>query len=154
MQRKVVITSGFFNPLHIGHINLIREAKKLGDFLVVIVNNDKQVKLKGSIPFMSEQERIEIIKSLKYADDVILAVDSFAEGKEVPIPKSLEAAVKKYPGTYIFAKGGDRFGSEIPEAEVCRIYGIKIVDGLGDKIQSSSDLVKKQIERENKSGSI
>src|SRR3989344_6788775 len=141
---KIMITSGYFNPLHIGHINLIREAKKLGDFLVVIVNNDKQVKLKGSIPFMSEQERIEIIKSLKYADDVILAVDSFAEGKEVPIPKPLEAAVKKYPETYIFAKGGDRNFDNIPESEkkVCREFNIQVVNNVGGgKVQSSSGLL-------------
>ena len=73
--KRVVITSGYFNPLHIGHINLIREAKKLGDFLVVIVNNDEQVKVKGSVPFMPEQERMEIVRALRYADDVVLSVD-------------------------------------------------------------------------------
>ena len=63
-MKKIIITSGYFNPLHIGHINLIKDAKKLGDFLVVIVNNDEQVRIKGSVPFMPEQERIEIIKPL------------------------------------------------------------------------------------------
>ena len=75
-SKKIIITSGYFNPLHIGHVNLVREAKKLGDFLVVIVNSDEQVKIKGSIPFMPEQERIEIVKALRYADDVVLAVDN------------------------------------------------------------------------------
>src|SRR3989344_7011873 len=102
-MRKVVITSGFFNPLHIGHINLIREAKNLGDFLVVIVNNDGQVKLKGSMPFMAEQERIEIVKALKYADHVILAVD-----QDAFVPETLKAIAKEHEGEFIFAKGGDR----------------------------------------------
>ena len=91
-NKKVVITSGYFNPLHIGHINLIREAKKLGDFLVVIVNNDDQVKIKGSVLFMPEQERIEIIKALRYADDVILSVD-----KDKTVAESLIMVAKKYP---------------------------------------------------------
>lgn len=143
---KVVITSGFFNPLHIGHVNLIREAKKLGDFLVVIVNNDEQVKLKGSVPFMSQQERIEIIKALRYADDVVLAIDAFADGKEVPISKSLEMVAKKYPGELIFAKGGDRNFENLPESEknICKEFNIGVVSNVGGgKVQSSSELLKK-----------
>lgn len=146
MKKKIVITSGFFNPLHIGHINLIKAAKELGDFLVVIVNNDEQVKLKGSFPFMAEQERIEIIKALRYADDVILAVDASLEGKEVPIPRSLEMAAKKYSGDLIFAKGGDRNFDNIPESEkqVCRDFNIQVVSNVGGgKVQSSSWLIKK-----------
>ncbi len=144
-NKKIIITSGFFNPIHIGHINLIREAKALGDFLVVIVNNDEQVKLKGSTPFMSEQERIEIIKALRYADDVVLAVDAFCEGKEVPIPKSLEIVALKYAGEFIFAKGGDRSFDNIPQSEkdVCLKFNIKVVSNVGGgKIQSSSWLLK------------
>lgn len=142
---KIVITSGFFNPLHIGHINLIREAKKLGDFLVVIVNNDEQVKLKGSIPFMSQEERIEIIKALRYADDVILASDCFKDEKEVPIPATLEALAQKYGEGIIFAKGGDRDIDHIPwqEREICKKYNIKVVTNVGGgKVQSSSWLIK------------
>lgn len=137
-MRKVVITSGFFNPLHIGHINLIREAKNLGDFLVVIVNNDEQVKVKGSCPFMPEQERIEIIKALRYADDVVLSID-----KDGSVIESLKMVVKKYPGEIFFAKGGDRNADNIPEKEVCEKFNIKIINGVGgDKIQSSSRLLK------------
>ncbi len=140
-NKKIVITSGFFNPLHIGHINLIREAKGLGDFLVVIVNNDEQVKIKGSIPFMPEKERIEVVKALKYADDVILAID-----KDGYVPKSLEMIAKKYPGELYFAKGGDRNISNLPESEkkVCEDFKIKIVNNIGGgKVQSSSWLLKK-----------
>src|SRR3989339_1533437 len=108
-MKKIVITSGFFNPLHIGHINLIKAAKELGDFLVVIVNNDAQVKIKGSVPFMEEQERIEIIKALRYADDVISAID-----KDKTVAESLIVIAKKYPDAELFfAKGGDRNSGNI-----------------------------------------
>lgn len=140
-SKKIVITSGYFNPIHIGHINLIREAKKLGDFLVVIVNNDEQVKIKGSVPFMPEQERIEIVKALRYADDVVLSID-----KDKTVAETLIAIAKKYPGAKLFfAKGGDRNSGNIPENETraCTEFNITVVNGVGgDKIQSSSTLIK------------
>jgi cytidyltransferase-like protein len=137
-MRKVVITSGFFNPLHIGHINLIREAKKHGDFLVVIVNNDEQVKIKGSTPFMHEQERIEIIKALRYADDVVLSND-----KDGSVIESLKMVAQKYPGELYFAKGGDRHSGNIPEGKICEELNIKIINNVGGgKVQSSSWLLK------------
>ena len=138
---KVIITSGYFNPLHIGHINLIKKSKELGDFLVVIVNNDEQVKIKGSFPFMPEQERIEIVKALRYADEVILSID-----KDATQAKSLESVAKNHPNAELFfAKGGDRHSGNIPENEVraCKDFNITVVDGVGgDKIQSSSQLIK------------
>ncbi len=139
-MKKVVITSGFFNPLHIGHINLLKEARKLGDILVVIVDNDEQIKVKDSIPFMPEKERLEIMKSLKYVDHVFLSID-----KDVPISKSLEIVAKLYPGELIFAKGGDRNSGNIPESEreICKKFNIKIINEVGgDKVQSSSWLLK------------
>jgi cytidyltransferase-like protein len=138
--KKIIITSGYFNPIHIGHINLIKEAKKLGDVLVVVVNNDEQVKIKGSVPFMPEQERMEIVKALRYADEVVLSVD-----KDRTVAKSLEFVAKKYKGELFFAKGGDRNVGNIPESEVniCSQYNIKVVNGVGgDKVQSSSWLLK------------
>jgi|SRR3989344_7210907 len=140
-MKKVVITSGFFNPIHIGHINLMKGAKELGDFLVVIVNNDAQVKIKGSAPFMAEQERVAIIQELKHADDVFLSID-----QDITVAKSLEYIAKKYPGEIFFAKGGDRNFDNIPESEkkVCRQYNIKIVNNIGgSKVQSSSGLLGK-----------
>ncbi len=136
---KIVISSGYFNPLHIGHINLLKDAKQIGDFLVVIVNNDKQVKIKGSVAFMPQQERIEIIKSLKYVDEVFLAVD-----KDHSVCKSLERLAEKYKGNkLIFAKGGDRNSQNIPELSICQKLDIKIIDSVGGgKIQSSSWLLK------------
>lgn len=140
IMKKVIITSGFFNPLHIGHIKLIEKAKALGDFLIVIVNNDKQVKIKGSVPFMPEQERIEIIKALRYADEVILSVDS-----DGTVAKSLRVVANRHPECELFfAKGGDRNAGNIPESEreVCKKFNIKIINNVGgDKIQSSSWLL-------------
>lgn len=144
-MKKIVITSGYFNPLHIGHINLIREAKKLGDFLVVIVNNDEQVKLKGNCQFMPQQERAEIIKAIKYVDEVFLSIDNRADDN-VPISKSLESVVLKYPNAeFIFAKGGDRNLDNIPESEkeICKKFDIKVISNVGGgKVQSSSWLIK------------
>lgn len=142
-MRKVVITSGYFNPLHIGHINLMREAKKMGDVLIVIVNNDEQVRAKGSIPFMPEQERIEIIKALKYADEVLMSID-----KDRTVAESLKMAVKLYPGELFLAKGGDRNIDNIPESEkkACEEFGIKVLNDVGGgKVQSSSWLLQNTI---------
>lgn len=146
MTKKIVITSGFFNPIHIGHINLMKEAKKLGDFLVVIVNNDAQVKVKGSIPFMPEQERVEIIRALRHVDDVFLSIDT-----DGYVPKSLEFIAKKYLpagrqalAELIFAKGGDRNFDNLPESEkeVCKEFNITIASNVGGgKVQSSSWLI-------------
>ncbi|OGZ27172.1 MAG: hypothetical protein A2365_00690 [Candidatus Nealsonbacteria bacterium RIFOXYB1_FULL_40_15] len=140
-MKITVITSGYFNPLHMGHVRLIREAKKLGDELIVIVNNDKQVKIKGSVPFMTEEERAEIVESLKYPDKVVLSID-----KDSSVAKSLEKIAKKTKGKLIFAKGGDRSIDNIPEneKEICARYGIEVLGNVGgDKVQSSSWLIKK-----------
>jgi len=144
-MKKVIVTSGYFNPLHIGHINLIREAKKLGDVLVVIVNNDEQVKVKGSIPFMPERERLKIIRELKYPNKVVLSID-----KDESVSKSLEMVVNMYSGKIFFAKGGDRNIKNIPESEkkVCQKFGIEIINRVGGKkIQSSSRLLKNIIKK-------
>lgn len=118
--------------LHIGHIECFKLAKKLGDKLIVIVNNDKQATLKKGKEFMPFKERVEIIKSIKWVDEVFPSID-----EDKTVCKSLEAVRPD-----IFAKGGDRMAGEIPEGGICKRLGIKIVDGLGEKIQSSSDLIK------------
>ena len=127
---KKVCISGYFDPLHVGHIEYINKAKKLGDYLVVIVNNNLQCKLKKGKFFMDENDRVEIVKNLKSVDEVFLSID-----RDKTVSKSLE---KLKPS--IFANGGDRKNYEIPESKVCDMYGIEIIDGLGDKIRSSSDL--------------
>lgn len=127
-----VAASGYFNPLHKGHVEYLQKAKSLGDYLVVIVNSDHQRALKNSKEFMDQDERMSIIGALRCVDEVFLSID-----EDATVCKSLEAV-----RPHVFAKGGDRFSSEIPEANVCRRLGIDMVDGLGQKIQSSSWLLK------------
>ena len=136
-KQKIVVASGYFDPLHVGHIEYLEMAKNLGDKLIVIINNDEQAKLKKGSHFMSDQERAKIIKSLKPVDEVFISID-----KDSTVCKSLE-----FLKPDIFAKGGDRFSSEIPEAKVRRELNIKIIDGLGEKIQSSSWLINKAKEK-------
>ena len=125
-----VAVSGYFDPIHIGHLEYLRMAKELGDSLVVIVNNNYQCKLKKGKHFMDENDRVEIVKALRFVDEVFLSVD-----KDRSVCKSLEEVKPD-----IFANGGDRATSEVPETPVCKKFNIKMVDGLGDKIRSSSSL--------------
>lgn len=148
-NQKVMITSGYYNPIHIGHVNLMRHAKELGDFLVVIVNNDDQVIVKGSIPFMLQDERLAIVKAIKYVDEAFLSVD-----KDGTVAESLRAVAKKYPGSELFfAKGGDRHSGNIPENEtkVCQEYNIQVIDAVGGgKVQSSSQLLRDVVDKNQK----
>ena len=125
-----VAVSGYFDPIHVGHLEYLRMAKELGDSLVVIVNNNYQCKLKKGKHFMDENDRVEIVKALRFVDEVFLSVD-----KDKTVCKSLEEIKPD-----IFANGGDRATSEVPETPVCKKLNIKMVDGLGDKIRSSSSL--------------
>ena len=128
----VVAVSGYFNPLHVGHLEMIQKAKKLGDKLVAIVNNDYQVGLKGSVPFMSESDRLKIVAALREVDKVFLSIDS-----DKTVCKSL---AKLKPN--IFANGGDRHSiGDVPEYPVCQKLKIKMVDGLGRKIRASSEMI-------------
>jgi cytidyltransferase-like protein len=131
VKKMKIVASGYFDPIHIGHIEYLKKAKELGGKLIVIVNNDKQALLKKGFSFMNEKERMEVVKNIKYVDDVFLSIDD-----DKTVCKSLE---KLKPD--IFAKGGDRNSSNIPESQICDKYNIKIIDGLGEKIQSSSDLI-------------
>lgn len=127
---KIVATSGYFDPLHVGHLECLELAKQLGDKLIVIINNDLQAKLKKGRSFMSENDRMKIVSALKCVDEVFLSID-----KDKTQCKSLE-----YLKPNIFAKGGDRLSNEIPESKTCHELGIEIIDGLGEKIRSSSDI--------------
>ena len=126
---KVAI-SGYFDPIHVGHLEMIKMAKQLGDYLVVIVNNDLQAELKKGKSFMGEDDRVEIIKSIRWVDEVFLSIDN-----DNTVRMSLESIKPN-----IFANGGDRFNDEYSnEYDICKKYNIKLVDGLGDKIRSSSE---------------
>lgn len=129
---KIVAASGYFNPLHSGHVEYLEKAKSLGDKLIVIVNSDHQRALKQSKVFMLEDERMLIVAALRCVDEVILSIDT-----DATVCDTLRMIKPD-----IFAKGGDRFAGEIPEAKVCHELGIQMIDGLGEKIQSSSWLLK------------
>lgn len=139
MKTKGVIVSGYFNPLHKGHIELFKNAKLLGDELFVIVNNDFQRTLKGSKEFMKEEERILIIKELSIVDKVFLSVD-----KDKSVKKTLEKIHREFEASYdlYFANGGDQNNSTISEIKICKKLNIELIDGLGEKIQSSSWLLR------------
>ncbi len=126
----VVAVSGYFDPIHVGHLEYLKLAKQLGDKLIVIVNNDKQAILKKRKSFMNEKDRMEIISALQCVDEVFLSIDD-----DKSVCKSLE-----FLKPNIFANGGDRSLSEIPETAIIEKYSIKMVDGLGEKIRSSSKI--------------
>lgn len=132
MNKKttIVAVSGYFDPIHVGHLEYLQLAKKLGDKLIVIVNNNFQAELKKGSTFMDEKDRMEIVAAFKCVDEVFLSID-----KDKSVCKSLEHLKPN-----IFANGGDRSLEEIPETKVMKQHNIKMVDGLGLKIRSSSDL--------------
>lgn len=145
---KIIIASGFFNPLHRGHVSYLNESKKLGDKLFVIVNSDLQVKIKGSKEFMDEQERLFIVKSLKAVDDAMIS-----SSKVYSVSPDFPKLRKMFPkDKLIFAKGGDRDKKDAAdpksplyiEMQVCKELDIKIAFKVGeDKVQSSSKLLSK-----------
>ena len=139
MKKKAVIVSGYFNPIHKGHIEYFNNARALADELFVIVNNDHQRALKGSKEFQKEDERMIIVSNIKAVDKAILSVD-----QNRTVCATLKMIAEKYDYEYelAFANGGDQNNATIPEREICNETGINLIDGLGDKIQSSSWLLK------------
>lgn len=137
---KAIIVSGYFNPLHKGHLELFEKAKASGDQLWVIVNSDLQRALKGSKEFMKEEERLIIVKAIGIVDKALISMDT-----DKTQCSTLEDLANKYTSEYdlYFANGGDQNNDSIPEVLVCKENGIRLLEGLGDKIQSSSWLLKK-----------
>jgi len=129
---KRVCTSGYFDPCTVGHLEYFKLAKELAGKdgqLIVIVNNDKQATLKKGRPFMKEKDRVEIIKALKYVDEVYLSIDE---------DRTVCNTLQIIPRLTHFVNGGDQFNTNIPEKPICDTLGIELVDGLGNKIASSS----------------
>ncbi len=132
---RTVAISGGFDPVHVGHILHFKEAKSLGDYLLVILHSDQWLINKKGFVFMPYEERKVILESIRYVDEVVPTVDD-----DPSVYKSLE-----YYKPDIFAKGGDRTEGNLPkrELDVCQKHNIKIVYGVGGKkIQSSSELVR------------
>ena len=140
MKPKAIIVSGYFNPLHKGHLELFEKAKSAGDELWVIVNSDLQRKLKGSKEFMDEKERHIIVSAIKYVDKALISID---KGKTQCYTLAFLADNYNNDFDLFFANGGDQNNDSIPEVSVCGEKGIGLLEGLGDKIQSSSWLLKK-----------
>jgi len=137
---KAIIVSGYFNPLHKGHLELFEKAKASGDQLWVIVNSDLQRELKGSKEFMDEKERLIIVRAIGIVDKALISID-----KDKTQCATLADLANNFSSDYelYFANGGDQNNDSIPEVKVCKEKGIGLIEGLGDKIQSSSWLLKK-----------
>lgn len=127
-----VAVSGYFDPPHIGHVRLFRHARSLGDRLVVILNNDTQQRLKGTVPFYPLRERVELLMGIKGVSSVVISIDT-----DGTVCKTL-ALLKPD----IFANGGDRVRANTPENEICQRFGIRQVWNIGgNKINSSSKAI-------------
>lgn len=137
-KKRVVAVSGGFDPIHLGHLRLFRDARKLGDKLVVILNGDEWLRRKKGAYFMTANERAEILMEFECVDEVFIS-------KSVR-PDVCRALEKIKPA--IFANGGDRKNEEdIPEAEVCEKLGIEMVFGIGGKkVRSSSIMLESYCE--------
>lgn len=138
-KQKGIIVSGYFNPLHKGHLEYFNKSKNLGDKLFVIVNNDNQRILKGSKKFMLEDERVMIIESLSLIDYTFLSID-----QDLTVCKTIKLIFDEFSSVYSFsfANGGDQTNERIPEYSICKKLGIDLIDGMGEKIQSSSWILK------------
>ena len=139
-MKRAVIVSGYFNPIHKGHIEYFQNAKTYGDELFVIVNSDLQRGLKGSKEFQDENERVFIVENLRLVDKCFLSIDI-----DRTVIESIKMIFNQFGDQYklAFATGGDQNNNTIPERLICEELGIKLIDGLGGKIQSSSWLLNK-----------
>jgi len=139
----LVAVSGGFDPIHVGHVRMFKEAKALGNRLVVIVNNDNWITAKKGVVFMPQEERVELIRELGCVDEVVLT-----EHEPGCLDMSVCDALRQVRPD-VFANGGDRFHDNIPEVAVCNELGCQMVFniGFGGKVQSSSWLLKGYAEK-------
>jgi|TARA_R110000744_G_scaffold31639_1_gene74304 D-beta-D-heptose 7-phosphate kinase/D-beta-D-heptose 1-phosphate adenosyltransferase len=141
-MKTAIIVSGYFNPIHKGHLELFNKAKLQGDELWVIVNSDLQRGLKGSKEFMGEDERLLIVSSLKMVNFSMIAIDEDRTVSETLRALYVKSIANDPKYQISFANGGDQNNDSIPEARICQELGISLIEGLGGKIQSSSWLLK------------
>jgi len=139
-KQKAIIVSGYFNPIHKGHLEYFNNAKDMADQLFVIVNNDHQRELKGSKEFQDENERMIIVSNIKAVDKAILSIDT-----DRTVRETIKMIAEQFGGEFDlgFANGGDQNNEICPERGICEQMNIVLIDGFGDKIQSSSWLLKK-----------
>jgi D-beta-D-heptose 7-phosphate kinase/D-beta-D-heptose 1-phosphate adenosyltransferase len=139
-KQKAIIVSGYFNPIHKGHLEYFNNAKAIADQLFVIVNNDHQRALKGSREFQDEKERMIIVSNIKAVDKAILSIDT-----DRTVCATIKMIAEQFGEEFDlgFANGGDQNNDTIPERTICEEMNVILIDGLGDKIQSSSWLLKK-----------
>ncbi len=132
---KVIIVSGYFNPLHGGHLDMIEAARAMGDKLIVIVNNDKQQLLKKGKIILDEKNRLRLLRALRDVNEVVLSID-----EEPSVINTLEMIARQHPGDeLVFANGGDRDSEkEVPEAEICKRYNIEMRFDAGEGKSDSS----------------
>lgn len=142
---KIIIVSGYFNPLHGGHLDMIEAAKKMGDKLIVVVNNDvQQIQKKGKI-ILDEDNRVRLMSALRDVDEVVLSVD-----QDSTVIQTLQKIADMYPDDeLVFANGGDRDSTkEVPETEVCEKNGIEMVFGAGVGKPDSSTRINQALGHE------
>ena len=139
-KQKAIIVSGYFNPIHKGHLEYFNNAKSMADKLFVIVNNDHQRELKGSKEFQNENERMIIVSNIKAVDKAILSIDT-----DRTVCATIKMIAEQFGDEFElgFANGGDQNNDTIPEKPICEEMNVALIDGLGDKIQSSSWLLNK-----------
>jgi cytidyltransferase-like protein len=137
----IVAVSGGFDPLHVGHIRMFREARALGDSLVVILNNDNWLRRKKGTVFMPEDQRKEVIEALQDVDRVMVTSHS-EDAQDMSVSKELQELKPD-----IFVNGGDRQQDNIPETVICDGMGCRMVFniGHGGKVQSSSWLLTEYV---------
>ena len=135
---KTIIVSGYFNPCHVGHLDYFEAAKRLGDRLWVIVNNDTQVALKGSVPFMTALDRFRIVESIGIVDRTFLSTDT---SRSVCESLGFVGMIALRDGEVVFANGGDATAETVPEVGVCEQLGIQAVFGIVPQIAQSSKIL-------------
>lgn len=144
MSGRVVVVSGYFNPIHSGHIDYLESAREIGDYLIVIVNNDKQVELKGSVPFMDEQERVKIVSSLRCVNRAVISIDEDSTVCQSIRKEFYSLQDDPFFLGMAFANGGDRKSGGVPEDLLEEELDIRMLYNVGgEKTQSSSTLIQK-----------
>ena len=133
-QSSAVIVSGYFSPIHVGHLDMIEDASTHGDMLIVIVNNNaQQIAKKGKL-IIDEVDRLRIVTALRVVDHAFVAVDE---------DRTVNASLEKIAADFrdhqlIFANGGDRQPGFVPEAAVCKQHNIEMLFGVGGTTKADS----------------